>query len=180
MIIGICGYKGSGKSTVAEYIAKTYDFQRVNFKDALVEEMRERFPDTIRAIMEEYPEVKSFFDDKPPIARALMQNYGTDVRRKDNPDYWVEKYGKKIDSLGDYNIVTDDVRFLNEADAVKLAGGVIIRVVVEGEESADAHVSETEHLAIEEDFKIEVKRGEHEKMMAAVDSTLQIMMSNND
>jgi len=94
MKIGICGYKGSGKSVVAQYLADEYKFKRVNFKDALVSEVKERFPDLIQTMIEvmdrvaydgvEHWTYERLIKDKPPLMRTLLQNYGTEVRRKDD------------------------------------------------------------------------------------------------
>ena len=49
MIIGLCGYKGSGKTTACNIIKKHLDdVVQINFKDALIEEIKEKFPDLLR------------------------------------------------------------------------------------------------------------------------------------
>ena len=35
MIIGICGFKGSGKDTVADYLVKHKDFIKISFASVL-------------------------------------------------------------------------------------------------------------------------------------------------
>jgi hypothetical protein len=62
--------------------------------------------------------------------RWLLQQWGTEFRRSQDPQYWV-KYG--LDYIteryqdGDIWCVTD-VRFANEAEAIQDAGGVVVRV----------------------------------------------------
>lgn len=173
MIIGLCGYKGSGKSVVANYLSKYHGFYSLNFKDALVDEMKSNLSQTLRELSDVYNmDVGQLFANKPPVVRALMQNYGTDVRRKDDPNYWVSQWNKVATSLNKH-IVTDDVRFLNEADAVRLAGGIIIRIVRPDVVVDDSHISEREHLNIEEDFTIIAETGQHEKVYQQIESILK-------
>ena len=167
------GKKESGKSTAAKYVAEKTGAVRINFKDALVQEMKENFPDLLEGIRhdlwytictktddweQEMPSIDDLFDEKPPLMRALMQNYGTEVRRGDNPDYWTQKWFYKVNQLD--NVVTDDVRFLNEAKGVKLFGGVIIRIIRSDITSTKGHLSETEMDQIEADYTVEVEKGD--------------------
>jgi hypothetical protein len=182
-IIGLVGFKHSGKSTAATHLEQKYGFVRHNFKDALIEELKEKFPDLLREIKQQWVNemIRSgatfdvynydLFEWKPPLMRALMQNYGTEVRRKDDPDYWVKEWGKK--SFSGHNIVCDDVRFLNEAQAVRDLGGIIIRLVRTDITTGGEHVSETEQLQIPADHTITVGPGEHEKLYTALDTIMQ-------
>lgn len=61
--------------------------------------------------------------------RALMQYWGTDVRRASNPDYWVNKVEDKIVSeIDNYDVfMITDVRFENEAGLIHRLGGTLFR-----------------------------------------------------
>jgi hypothetical protein len=156
------GKKGSGKSTAAKYVAEKTGAVRINFKDALVEEMKENFPDLLEELSYLYnPDehgIEGLFREKPPLMRALMQNYGTEVRRGDNPNYWTQKWLYKVNQLD--NVVTDDIRFLNEAKGVKFFDGVIIRIIRSDITSTKGHLSETEMDQIEADYTVEVEKGD--------------------
>lgn len=179
MIYALTGYKQSGKSTAAKYIEEKTGAVRHNFKDGLVQEIKDNFPDLLRAIVwqqvadckdvGEYP-IEQLFKEKPPLMRALMQNYGTDVRRKDNPDYWTQKWFDVVNQLN--NVVTDDVRFINEAKAIKFLQGTIIRIVRTDIKTGGQHVSETEQDSIVADYTIEVEEGEHDKLYAELDKII--------
>ena len=157
MIIGFCGFKGSGKTLASSYL-KELGFKSHNFKDSLVQEMKDNLWETLRELSFVYEiSIEELFTKKPPAMRALMQNYGTEVRRGDDPDYWVKKWKDNVDE-GD--LCVDDVRFTNEWEALKQKGGVLIRIIVDGEESSPEHVSESEHLSFTPDFTIKVPRGE--------------------
>lgn len=170
MVIGLTGYKGSGKTTVAQYLEDHYGFKRVNFKDGLVDEMKERLPDVLELLRQYngYPNVDYLFFHKPDLMRALMQNYGTEVRRKDDENYWVNRWSAAIFQHSITPVVVDDVRFLNEANAVRSNGGIIIRVERDDIESGGDHQSEVEQNQIEVDFTIRGKAGSHEEIFQQI------------
>mgnify|MGYP006351879841 CR=1 FL=1 len=184
-IIGLCGFARSGKSTVAQHLVDNHKFEKVNFKDGLVSEMRERLNNTLLAIAKEYSQhdptewdIERLFFDKPPIMRALMQEYGTEVRRADNKNHWVKTW---IRSIMDKNlIVVDDVRFQNEYDAVKDMGGIIIRVKRSDITTGGDHQSETEHLSFKEDFIIDAAPNDHAGAYAQLETIIDTIKINND
>jgi hypothetical protein len=180
-LIGLVGFKQSGKSTAASYLETKYGFVRHNFKDALVAEIKKNFPLLLEEIAtasgyqkpigyenESHPRIviDDLFQTKPPLMRALMQNYGTEVRRSDYNDYWTNQWYK---TLPRENVVTDDVRFLNEAEEVKRYGGTIIRIIRTDIPTGGDHQSETEQLQIVADYTIEVGKGEQEKLYTKLD-----------
>lgn len=177
-IIAFTGFKQTGKSTAAKYL-ESKGYVRHNFKDALVQELKDGFPDLLREIDSQWKKDLirggatydvldwDLFDKKPPLMRALMQNYGTDVRRKEDPDYWVKQWAKN--SYGHDKIVCDDVRFINEAAKVKERGGIIIRLTRPDITSGGEHSSETEQLQIEVDYTIECVPGDHEHLYRELD-----------
>ena len=57
----------------------------------------------------------------------LLQWWGTEYRRNQDPQYWVKKWEASINPQADVVLVTD-MRFLNEAWAVKDAGGFTVNV----------------------------------------------------
>lgn len=178
MIIGLVGLAGSGKSTAAQYISEKYGYMRLNFKDGLVREIRQNFQSLLEELVEIYYykdgvfTVDDLFRSKPPAMRKLMQAYGTEVRRRDDIDYWVNQWKAVAYSEPVRNIVTDDVRFLNEAEAVKDAGGKIIRIVRTDITEALSHSSETEQFNIVHDYEIAVGPGEHDKLYEEIDKII--------
>ena len=165
MILGFTGKMGTGKSTLCSYLELKSDKQRVriNFKDALVEEMKKNFDPVMNKIAAFYGIDKNLlFQEKPPIMRALMQCYGTEVRRGDDPDYWTKQWKKKVTGATEkgYDVLTDDVRFRNEAEAVREVGGVVIRVVRSDIQETGSHQSEVEMDSIVSNFEILSVKGE--------------------
>lgn len=192
-IIGFVGFKQVGKSTAARYLEETHGFVRHNFKDALVAELKENFPDLLVSIMETENDMRGYLNDvgiptkelcfedlfteKPPLVRTLMQNYGTEVRRKDKDSYWTDKWVTKLWKLGsDKDVVVDDVRFLNEASRVKGQGGVLIRLTRADIPTGGNHPSETEQLEIEADYTIEGEPGNPQNMYKVLDMIVANMI----
>lgn len=186
-IIGFFGPKGTGKTTAADYLVKEHGFNKVSFKDGLIEEIKEKFPDLLAAIQEEYSgetgenimTTHEMFRDKPPLIRALMQNYGTEVRRGDDPNYWVKIAKKKIKETKS-PIVVDDVRFFNELSALTEMDAVFVRLTRDDITVGTDHQSETEQQKFIEDFEIKGEAGSHKALYKALDSVLDTIKSNND
>jgi hypothetical protein len=98
-----------------------------------------------------------------------MQNYGTEVRRKENPDYWVMQWKLKIAEDKIANVLVDDVRFQNEYDAVKAWGGVTIRLNRNDIVSTDGHQSEIEQASLVADYTIDCEKDNLEKLYRELD-----------
>lgn len=174
MVIGFTGLMGSGKSEAANYLATRYRFERVNFKDGLVKELKERMPDLLDYMSHAFDvPVDELFTLKPPPMRALMQNYGTDVRRKENDRYWVDRWLDTLATTNALSFVADDVRFMNEADAITSAGGVIVRIIRTDVINTGSHASETEQSQIVADYTISVGKGELDKLFTELDKIIQ-------
>lgn len=185
MKIAVVGYAGAGKTTASDYIVKTYGYTKVNFKDALVAEMRQNFPRTMEAMIYLLERTKDggyyngvsqgldpdwLFANKPPVFRALMQEFGTEVRRGDNENYWVDKWKERVADIE--NLVTDDCRFLNEAQYVRDNGGMILRIIRTDITGAGSHQSEVEQQQIVADYTVEVGKGQHDTLYAKIDEIL--------
>lgn len=180
MVIGLCGYKGSGKSTAADWLVKEHGFRKINFKDALVEEMKLLYPDTLKQIALVYGVAEDeLFDLKPAVMRALMQNHGTEIRRAQNPNHWVDQWIEKIKHTTG-NIVTDDVRFANEQSALSEGGGVLVRIVRKGQQPDTTHVSEREHENFKEDFTLEIEDGDIKQLYNQIDNVINTIKGNVD
>lgn len=168
MLIGFTGKAQSGKSTACMMVQSRLPYvRRINFKDGLIEEMKEKFKDTLQEMLFMYPEectnIDQLFHLKPQPMRQLMQNFGTDIRRAEDPEYWIKKWERAV--LGsEGNIVTDDVRFLNEAEAIRRAGGIVIRIEREDLNSVMTHASETEMDLIVPDYTVKAFTGGHKEL----------------
>ena len=152
MIFGLTGKIGSGKTALLDNIKGCV---KLNFKEPLVREIENNFPDLLRELRKLYKAKtnKQLFEEKKPLVRALLQNYGTDVRRTEDDDYWIKKI---IDRLPSRNkcVIIGDVRFINEAKMIREFGGKIIRITRENTDNG-SHKSELEMNKIIADHTIE-------------------------
>jgi hypothetical protein len=139
MIIGIAGFQGSGKDTIADYLQNIYGFKRDSFaatlKDAVSavfgwdRELLEGRTTESRAWREQVDPWWSERLKMPDLTpRYVLQVWGTEVaRRSFHDDTWIASLENKLRKTSN-DIVISDVRFPNEILAIKRAGGVVIRV----------------------------------------------------
>jgi hypothetical protein len=74
-------------------------------------------------------------------AREFMQFFGTDIMRKIHNNVWANACINKITKEGSDLAIIADVRFPNEVEAIKKAGGKVLRL--ERNVHEDDHDSET-------------------------------------
>lgn len=124
MIIGLTGPAGSGKTTAAKYLVERYGATRFSFAEPL-----KRMAMMIYGLSEEQVfgplEAKEAVDSRHGKSpRELLQFLGTDVCRTWlGPDVWANAALSKLEPGRLY--VCDDVRFDNEAEAIRERGGEI-------------------------------------------------------
>lgn len=120
-LIGLTGKAGSGK-----------DFVFATMQNLWPRTRRIAFADGVREEVEDILKTDVVWD-KPyaPEVRALLQWWGTDLRRAQDPNYWVAYAEPKIRrTLAAQRLtVVTDVRFANEAQAIRDLGGIIVEVV---------------------------------------------------
>lgn len=181
MIIGFVAPKQHGKTTACNIIKKHLDdVVQINFKDALIAEIKEKFPDLLKEIAKTETDItggmfldealQALFETKPPLVRTLMQNYGTNVMRAMDEDHWVDQWSHKVLNTESKIVLTDDVRFFNEKGMIrdtarhKGVDSILIRLERTDLEATDQHQSETEQKEIECDYTITTKQGELDKL----------------
>lgn len=163
-LIGVMGKKRSGKDTFASFLVDGYGYRRVAFADPLKEALLKVDPiiptnptngfdrygeGQILEAMRLSKIIERFGWEgakAEPEVRRLLQEYGVTIRSY-QPDFWLRIAMAKASSLrvgsnGSPVIITD-VRFPNEADAIREAGGILVRVLRPGLASDDTHESET-------------------------------------
>ena len=140
MIIGIAGFQGSGKDTIADYLQNIYGFKRDSFASTLKDAVaavfgwnRELLEGRTTESRQWRETVDSWWADRlnmPNLTpRLVLQLWGTEVARKAfHDDTWIASLENKL-SRAHNDIVITDVRFPNEIQAVRNAGGIVIRVV---------------------------------------------------
>lgn len=182
IILGLGNKARNGKDTAAAAIKNYYDTLRKHqsyhagkitaprvqifgFADALYEEVNEALgkyvfqwlndatverwlPDWVQP--DPNPEVSA----RSPLGKhpKLLQWWGTEFRRAQNPYYWTDKLEARINAAAPDIALVTDMRFKNEAEKIKIMGGATVlveRINGDGTQYIDPnrpadHPSETE------------------------------------
>ena len=137
-IIGIVGFIGSGKDTVADYLVNFHGYKRESFANSLKDAVATVFGwprELLEGRTKESREWRETRDEwwskrlKQDITpRYVLQYWGTEVVRKGfHDDMWVASLEHRL--LNSQNdIVITDCRFPNEIKAIRNAGGRVVRI----------------------------------------------------
>jgi deoxynucleotide monophosphate kinase-like protein len=163
ILLGLTGYRGSGKTTVAGMLA-SYGFKTYAFADALREMayavnptitfagtphgvleawapgtvMEKRYANAVDALG--YERAKEI-----PDVRRFLQRLGTEgVRVTFGTDAWVHVLQRRIIHEAPHRAVIADVRFASEVEWLREAGGFLWRIARPGVGGNDPHASEAE------------------------------------
>ena len=140
MIIGVCGFIGSGKDTIADYLVNIHQFRRESFANSLKDAVSQVFGwdrDMLEGRTRQSREWRERVDpwwakrlNMPDLTpRWVLQYWGTEVcRRAFHDDIWIAALENKLRSSNDDRVISD-CRFPNEINSIKAAGGIVVRVV---------------------------------------------------
>jgi hypothetical protein len=139
MIIGICGFIGSGKDTVADYLVNFHEFRRESFASTLKDSVAAVFGWDRTMLEGRTKEAREWREQVDPwwaerlamptlTPRWVLQYWGTEVCRKGfHDDIWIASLENKLRSSKDH-VVISDCRFPNEIQSIRAAGGIIVWV----------------------------------------------------
>jgi len=151
MIIGICGYRHSGKSEIAKLLCERA-FTRKPFAGPLKA--------MLAAVGLANEELNGSRKELPSLLlcgrtpRWAMQSIGTNWGRDlIHPDLWVTLWIASVTPMLGFPVVADDVRFPNEVAAIHELGGEVWRITRPGCES-DGHESEAHVNNLDVDTEI--------------------------
>jgi hypothetical protein len=167
MIIGLTGFAGSGKDTVAEILVQEHGFKRYAFADKLREMAYAINPLVMSSDHGGDTFLQELVDDdgwdvvkrELPQVRELLQRLGVWHRENVSEDFWVDFVHRQWVADGYPNAVITDVRFPNEAFWVRAhatpfddAGdlGELWRVTRPGVGPVNDHISEKLDLAADQ------------------------------
>jgi hypothetical protein len=139
MIIGVCGFIGSGKDTIADYLVNIHEFRRESFANTLKDAVSSVFgwdrtmlegrTKQAREWREQVDEWWSKRLNQAITPRWILQYWGTEVCRKGfHDDIWIASLENKLRNSSD-DVVISDCRFPNEIKAIRNQGGIVLRVV---------------------------------------------------
>lgn len=140
-IVAFAGRKQSGKTTCSECVAKYYNGTIEPFNSAKIYNFADPLKQDICMNIlgltydqcygddhskNEYTEI--CWDGNRLTAREVMQFVGTDIFRKMKTDVWAGATIIKIQKEQPKLAIIADCRFPNEVEAVKNAGGIVIKL----------------------------------------------------
>lgn len=145
MIIALCGFANSGKSTIATYLVEKYNFTRLSFaasvKDAAAvtfgwdRKKLEGITDEDRAWREAADPYWSAIQGGAFTPRNALQLIGNTMRTVFHPNIWCSKVVKTIldrENALHAPVVIDDMRYCNERDALEAIGATTFIVKTPG------------------------------------------------
>lgn len=184
MIILLIGKAGAGKDEFAKIAEQEFGVKRVTFGDAVKEEVAEFLDKhevcwEHRHLWGDQKDKEAWLrmahskrPKRGPLSkfltnhgdynngghyftpRSLLQFFGTDYRRAQDPLYWVKQAEKKLQS--NVHSAVSDGRFLNEVKMVVDNGGVTVRISRPDAPSISnmTHASETELDGFVADYEL--------------------------
>jgi hypothetical protein len=138
-IIGLCGFIGSGKGSVADILVEHCGFTKISYADKVKDSVATIF-DWPRHLLEGDTVESREWRDTPDefwtaelgrtmTPRIAMQTVGTECMRNgfDN-EIWALTVKRKLLENPDTNFVIPDIRFFNERKLVRTTGGEVWRI----------------------------------------------------
>jgi len=152
MIIGLSGYAQSGKDTIANILVEKHGWKRLAFADKIKEFLLATDKGGLLKT-----EVDTFGWDavkQDPDIREALQILGVAAREVFGEYFWVDQVMAQVLKDGTNYVITD-VRFPNELEAIRSAGGKVGRISRMGINAVNEHESEHALSGAKFDFYIE-------------------------
>ena len=149
LLIGLHGKAGSGKDALGRLLRSQLDKSlRMAFADPVKSAAAVIFD--VKHDVAHSPEFKEWYSSYWGLTgRQMLQLLGTEaIRGTFGQDFWVKRWRLEAESFlnAGYPVIVTDVRFENEADAIREMGGTIVHVIRPNWQALDgsegAHASE--------------------------------------
>lgn len=187
ILLGMAGTAGSGKDAVADYLVQRYGFVKFSFSDSLYREVVAAFglPDDSLLRDRATKEVPcselmlvncrdlDFVECTVPVLREshskyqsprqILQWWGTEYRRAQDPNYWIDQAEQWLTRMFEFPqypehrhqlFVNTSVRFPNEHAWVKELDGNVWHLRRDAAAPVAGHVSETPLPVLENEREI--------------------------
>lgn len=155
MIIGLTGHAGSGKDEAAKALV-ALGWTRLAFADPMRAALLALDPYIRQANAPLSKVINTYGWDEAKRSyheiRELLQRFGTEVGRNvHGEDCWIRIAMNEVadECIKGNDVVITDCRFDNEAEYVRKAGGVVVKIVRPGVGAVNEHASDagvSEHL----------------------------------
>jgi hypothetical protein len=120
VVVGLCGPAGSGKSTVADYLARTYGARPFALAEPLKVLIQRAFDVPRAYLYGTQAQKEAVIPGLGLSGRYLMQRIGTNgMRSVFGDDFWVKHTMNEIEDHAVGLAVIEDVRFLSEASYIR-------------------------------------------------------------
>lgn len=188
-IIGIVGWIGCGKDTVADYLVENYEYKRESFAGALKDAVaavfswdRELLEGTTQYARDWRETVDQWWADRLRIdnltPRLVLQLWGTEVCRENfHNDIWIASLERRLQTI-DTNIVISDCRFPNEVEAIQKMGGKVYWVQ-RGEKPSWFNVAKGASIGNQYDLAQIKALGIHASEWAWLNTDFDAIITNN-
>lgn len=165
--IALVGKLHAGKTSIANALVANHGYTRIALADAVKDDVVDLLNHWLEQyhldVTDKYPISREWIEENKPRVRPFLQWFGTDWARECIDDQlWIDRFLWASDNTQS-PVVCDDVRFVNEAEALRRAGFTIVRILrpdgerlaSAGEQGIEGHVSETELERIVPDLAIQ-------------------------
>ena len=181
VVIAICGFRRSGKDTIADFIETKYQLKKIRIAGPLKEACKALFGFSEEAIE---TDIKEVIDDRYGASpRQIMQFMGTEIMQYEinkvikgfNRDFFIRR---TLIECKKYNeqIVIADLRFVHEYEFLKQQYNKQLKVIrVERSHNLiDMHISEQDFIKIPTDF-IVTNNDDKVKLFSQIDNIFNQM-----
>ena len=126
ILIGASGKRGTGKTALQNYFVQNFGFQKISFAESLKNYAALLFP-FLETDFTDITRKEKNFDKYDWSPRDFCIRLGDFLRFHDE-DYFVNHTMATLKDKKAGRYFIDDVRFLNEAEAIKNKGGFLVRI----------------------------------------------------
>lgn len=132
-IVGICGRKGSGKTATAVFLNRRFAFSALNFADDVKDVCADLFGLDEHHLRGTQKQKETIHPRLGKTPREIMQHVGHSMRQIDD-EVWINRVLVTAKELveGDESVTIGDVRYANEAEAIRRAKGIVLLIVRPG------------------------------------------------